>query len=106
MKVDALKLTDQDLAVRVIEIFLTSKKKEDRNTKAKLLLRALELLGYRFIPELKVLGDEEIRIAINKVMMGGQLYGDDGQPLPEKAIAQAQRDYDRKQIKGEEYESK
>jgi len=41
------------------------------------------------IDELR-LADREIRDAMRKAMEEGQLYGDDGDPLPEKGVAEAQ----------------
>ncbi len=42
----------------------------------------------------RLLTDEEIRTALQDAMRKAQDYGDDGKPLPERAIAQAQRDAD------------
>ena len=39
-----------------------------------------------------LLTDEKIRATMVKTYKDGQLYGDDREPLPEKAIAQAQHD--------------
>ena len=64
-------------------------------------------LGYRLIPELKVLGDEEIKGVLDEAyrkIVVGELSQ---QGMKEynrnflRWVAQAQRDYDQKQIKGE-----
>ena len=36
-----------------------------------------------------ILSDEQIRQALAAAIKDGQLYGDDGRPLPEKAVAEA-----------------
>ena len=66
------------------------------NWKASLPARILiffEQSGYRLIPELKMLSDEEMK-KINDDMPPEAKYGDVFQ-----AIAQAQRDYDQEQCK-------
>jgi len=50
--------------------------------------------GYQKLPEgeMPLLSDEEIRKAIKEAMDMGQEYGDDGEPLPERCVAKAQRE--------------
>lgn len=47
-----------------------------------------------------MLSDGEVRDVIKFALIDAQLYGDDGQPLPEKAVAIAQHQRDVKWLKG------
>uniref|UniRef100_A0A6M3JHZ1 Uncharacterized protein n=1 Tax=viral metagenome TaxID=1070528 RepID=A0A6M3JHZ1_9ZZZZ len=66
--------------------------KKECQRKAGIILGIMEFLGYRLIPELTVLSNEEMR-AINNAMPPEAKYGD-----VFKAIAQAQLNKDREQL--------